>query len=127
MWVSLRAVETEDGWERKVKILGPAESGNAGEMRVAFVDGTVDDWDVDEFVAHKEPPKDLIKSQVGACLFLRATAPALHCTALHHYCTTQRTPVNSSPSSVISSAALCVTRFHSADCRGAANAAVAYS
>jgi hypothetical protein len=86
--MSLRAVDTEDGWERKVKILGPAESGDAGEMRVAFVDGTVDDWDVDEFVAHKEPPKDLIKSQVGACLFLRATAPALHCTAsLLHYTT----------------------------------------
>ena len=55
MWVSLRAVETDDGWERKVKILGPAESGNAGEMRVEFADGTIDDWDVEEFVI---PDKD---------------------------------------------------------------------
>ena len=51
----LLAVETDDGWERKVKILGPAESGNAGEMRVEFADGTIDDWDVEEFVI---PDKD---------------------------------------------------------------------
>lgn len=43
------AVETEDGLERNVEIIGHATSGKDNEMRVRFVDGTVDDWDADEF------------------------------------------------------------------------------
>ena len=49
------AVETEDGWERRVTVLGPAESGNRNQMRVKFPDGTVDDWDVEDFAASKDP------------------------------------------------------------------------
>ena len=42
------AVETDDGYERGVEIIGPAESGKAEQMRVRFPDGTEDDWDEDE-------------------------------------------------------------------------------
>ena len=42
-------VETEDGWERGVTILGPAGSGSAAEMSVQFADGVVDDWEISEF------------------------------------------------------------------------------
>ena len=69
----LRPVETDDGWERGVTVLGPADSGNADEMRVRFPDGTVDDWDVDELVESKkvpqearQPPKDLVKLVVSS-------------------------------------------------------------
>lgn len=48
------AVETEEGWERNVEIIGPPQSGKAKEMRVKFPDGTVEDWDRDDFV-----PRDL--------------------------------------------------------------------
>ena len=44
-------IETADGWERGVALLGPAQSGSADEMRVKFSDGEVDDWQVAEFVA----------------------------------------------------------------------------
>ena len=44
-------IETEDGWERGVALLGPAQSGSADEMRVKFPGGTVEDWEVAEFVA----------------------------------------------------------------------------
>ena len=43
------AVETEDGLERGVEIIGRATSGKDNEMRVRFADGTVDDWDADDF------------------------------------------------------------------------------
>ena len=44
------AVETEEGWERNVEIIGPPQSGNPEEMRVKFADGTLEDWDWDDFV-----------------------------------------------------------------------------
>ena len=54
-------------------MLGPADSGNADEMRVRFRDGTLDDWDVDEFVESKkmpqeprQPPKALVKLVVSS-------------------------------------------------------------
>ena len=60
-------------------MLGPADSGNANEMRVRFADGTVDDWDVDEFVKSKQlpqearqPPKDLVKSVVSSSAYIHA-------------------------------------------------------
>ena len=48
-------------------MLGPAQSGDKDEMRVKFADGTVDDWDTDDFVVRKELPKDLVKLQVSIC------------------------------------------------------------
>eukprot|EP01043_Picozoa_sp_COSAG02_P051550 COSAG02_NODE_5441_length_4327_cov_32.830889_2_plen_108_part_00 len=59
-------VETEDGWERAVTVLGPAKSGKSGEMLVKFSDGTVDDWDVEDFVASKQLPNDLVKLVVSS-------------------------------------------------------------
>ena len=41
--------ETDDGMERGVEIIGPAESGKAEQMRVRFPDGTEDDWDEEDF------------------------------------------------------------------------------
>eukprot|EP01043_Picozoa_sp_COSAG02_P036610 COSAG02_NODE_2693_length_8220_cov_3.340106_3_plen_83_part_00 len=60
------AVETDDGWERGVTVLGPAQSGNRNELRVKFFDGTVDDWDVVDFVASKQLPNDLVKLVVSS-------------------------------------------------------------
>ena len=42
-------IETADSLERAVRILGPARSGEAEEMRVRFLDGVVDDWKCSEF------------------------------------------------------------------------------
>ena len=42
-------VESEDGWERNAKIIGPSKSRRADEMRVRFADGVVDDWPVADF------------------------------------------------------------------------------
>jgi len=42
-------VESEDGWERNAKIVGPSKSGRADEMRVRFADGVLDDWPVADF------------------------------------------------------------------------------
>ena len=44
------SIDTKDGIEKGVVILGPAESGNKKELRVKFADGTVDDWEIDDFV-----------------------------------------------------------------------------
>lgn len=46
-------VETEDGVEKGVEILGPAISGDPAELRVRFADGTIDDWLVDDFLEHQ--------------------------------------------------------------------------
>jgi hypothetical protein len=43
------AVETEDGMEWGVRVMGPAKSGEPTEMRVRFADGTTDDWPVEDF------------------------------------------------------------------------------
>ncbi len=51
------AVETDDGYERGVEIIGPAESGKAEQMRVRFPDGTEDDWDEDEFEPRNPEPE----------------------------------------------------------------------
>lgn len=59
-------VETDDGWERGVIVLGPAVSGNQNEKRVKFLDGTVDDWDVADFVASKRLPNDLVRLVVSS-------------------------------------------------------------
>jgi hypothetical protein len=50
--------ETEDGWERGVEILGMSESGDAAEMSVKFVDGTVDDWETAEFMLDVPQPTE---------------------------------------------------------------------
>ena len=42
-------VESEDGWERNAKIIGPSRSARPDEMRVRFADGVVDDWPVADF------------------------------------------------------------------------------
>ena len=42
-------VESEDGWERHAKIIGPSKSRRPDEMRVRFADGVVDDWPVADF------------------------------------------------------------------------------
>ena len=53
-----RCPQTEDGWERGVKILGEADSKDPDERKVEFPDGSVDDWGVDDFVlVKKAPPK----------------------------------------------------------------------
>ena len=43
-------IDTEDGWERGVVIVGPAESGDPGAMSVRFRDGSVDDWEIEDFL-----------------------------------------------------------------------------
>jgi hypothetical protein len=40
-------VETEDGIEKGAVILGLAQAGDAGQMRIKFPDGVVDDWDAE--------------------------------------------------------------------------------
>ena len=42
-------VESEDGWEYGATVLGPAQSGDADELRIRFADGVVDDWPVADF------------------------------------------------------------------------------
>ena len=42
-------VESEDGWERHAKIIGPSKSRRPDEMRVRFADGVVDDWPLADF------------------------------------------------------------------------------
>ena len=49
------SIDTEDGVEEGVVILGPSTSGSAAEVRVRFADGTVDDWEVDDFISHDYP------------------------------------------------------------------------
>lgn len=49
------SVDTEDGVEKDVAVLGQASSGDAAQRKVRFVDGVVDDWDASDF-----------KAQVGA-------------------------------------------------------------
>ena len=44
------AVDTSDGVEKNVTILGPAESGNRDEMHIRFSDGTTDDWRTSDFI-----------------------------------------------------------------------------
>ena len=44
-------IDTEDGWEHGATVIGPASSGDGGERRVRFADGTLDDWDTDDFRA----------------------------------------------------------------------------
>ena len=46
-------------------VLGPAESGEDDQMRVKFVDGTVEDWEVEDFIMSKHLPKGLIKLAVS--------------------------------------------------------------
>lgn len=43
-------VDTEDGFERGATILGPSTEGNPKEMQIRFADGTVDNWDKEDFV-----------------------------------------------------------------------------
>lgn len=50
-WVAgeIIGVDTEDGMEWGVRVLGPAESASPAEMQVRFTDGSVDDWPVEDF------------------------------------------------------------------------------
>jgi hypothetical protein len=43
-------VDTEDGTEKGAVIIGPAQGGDETQMRVRFADGTVDDWDTEDFI-----------------------------------------------------------------------------
>lgn len=43
-------IDTEDGLEKGVTLLGPAKSGDLKQMSVRFADGSVDDWDTEDFV-----------------------------------------------------------------------------
>ena len=45
-------IDTADGMERAVEVLGPPKSGNPAELRVKFADGTVDDWEVSDFTKY---------------------------------------------------------------------------
>ena len=47
--------QTENGWEHGCKILGEADSSDPDQRRVEFSDGTVDDWDVEDFMLVKIP------------------------------------------------------------------------
>ena len=53
VWIkgTLVDIETGDGWERGVVVLGPAESSGPHYMRVRFPDGSVEDWETADFVA----------------------------------------------------------------------------
>lgn len=44
-------IDTEDGWEHGATVIGPASSGDGGERRVRFADGSIDDWGTDDFRA----------------------------------------------------------------------------
>ena len=43
-------IDTADGVEKGAVILGPAVGGDAAQMRVKFPDGSVDDWDIEDFL-----------------------------------------------------------------------------
>jgi hypothetical protein len=47
-------IETEDGLEKGVTILGPSKSGNVAEVRVRFADGSEDDWELADMKEHAE-------------------------------------------------------------------------
>jgi septal ring factor EnvC (AmiA/AmiB activator) len=51
-------VDTEDGVEQGATILGPSSQGNPKEMQVRFADGTVDDWDKEDFVFRGDDEED---------------------------------------------------------------------
>lgn len=44
-------IDTEDGYEKGVTILGPSTEGDETQMYVRFADGSVDNWDIEDFVA----------------------------------------------------------------------------
>jgi hypothetical protein len=46
-------VDTEDGFEKGATILGPSSEGNVAQMQVRFADGSVDDWDKEDFVSRE--------------------------------------------------------------------------
>ena len=52
-------VDTEEGMQCGVRIIGPSESGDKEEMRVKFADGDVDDWPIDDFCR----PKSLLEPE----------------------------------------------------------------
>ncbi len=43
-------VDTDDGVEKGAVIIGPARGGSETQMRIRFADGTVDDWDTEDFI-----------------------------------------------------------------------------
>ena len=44
-------IDTEDGLEEGATILGPSSEGDAAQMQIRFADGSVDNWDIEDFVA----------------------------------------------------------------------------
>jgi hypothetical protein len=44
-------IDTEDGYEKGATILGPSTEGDKTQMSVRFADGSVDNWDKEDFVA----------------------------------------------------------------------------
>jgi hypothetical protein len=65
-------IDTEDGVEKGVIILGPAADGDDTQMRVKFPDGTIDDWDKEDFIVPESTPRKGDTSPTG-----RAAAVAL--------------------------------------------------
>ena len=43
-------IDTDAGFEKGASILGPATDGDETQMQVRFADGSVDNWDIDDFV-----------------------------------------------------------------------------
>ena len=46
-------IDTDDGLEQAVLIVGPADSGEADSLKVRFLDRTEDDWEVADFTEPK--------------------------------------------------------------------------
>ena len=46
-------IDTNDGLEQAVLIVGPADSGQADSLKVRFLDRTEDDWEVADFTEPK--------------------------------------------------------------------------
>eukprot|EP01043_Picozoa_sp_COSAG02_P018408 COSAG02_NODE_859_length_16438_cov_11.496236_6_plen_1824_part_00 len=74
-------IETGDGWERGVVVLGPAESGESYKMSVKFTDGSVEDWETAEFVKPgintpgSEPATAAVSTERRATETVTATRP----------------------------------------------------
>jgi hypothetical protein len=47
-------IDTEDGLEEGATILGPSSEGDDTQMQVRFADGSVENWDIEDFVGATE-------------------------------------------------------------------------
>eukprot|EP01047_Picozoa_sp_COSAG01_P016280 COSAG01_NODE_831_length_13260_cov_79.998784_5_plen_1744_part_00 len=59
-------VDTEDGMEWGVLVMGPAKSSDPAQMRVRFADGTTDDWPIEDFRKPDAGRRGSVDVELGA-------------------------------------------------------------